>query len=507
MKTVRVHKKEGVPTNKLDPSTIAVMSTLLNRINLGNQMGTQSYSGDRNVTTALGYKDVLDFNDYLSRYFRQDIAKAVIDRPVKASWKGEIEVIENNKTKKTKFEKEWKKLYTRLKLKSVFMRADKLTGLGSYSVILLGLDDIKTKKGFANKVKKGAKLIYVKPFSEQSAVVDKWETNERSSRFGKPLYYKISISSKGLNPTVTTRRASQTYSDDITVHYSRVVHLTEDVLEDEVFGLPRLQVVFNRLMDLEKLVGGDAEMFWRGARPGYTGNVKQDYEMTTEMQESLQDQIKEFEHNLKRVLVNEGVEYKSLEQQIADPSAHVDVQIQMISAVTGIPKRILVGSERGELSSAQDKQEWISYVTSRREEQNEPGILRPFIDHLIEYKIITPHKSNEYTVVWDKLFSLSDKEKVELGKNRAIALKEYSTNPAAQYMFPLPIFMKFYLGMDDNQVSFIEEYNKENRDKELSIEEIAELGAKARQMERTTSLDSRTERGTNKVKEETSKTT
>lgn len=501
MKTVRINKREGPPNNKWHQPTIAAMSTLLNRISLGTQMGTQSYGGDRNITTALGYVENLTFEHYLARYFRQDIAKAIIDRPVKASWKGDIEVIETTKSKTTKFEKEWRKLYIKLKLKSIFMRADKLTGLGSYSVLLLGLNDIKTEKGFENKVKKGAKLIYVKPFSEKSAVIDKWDEDQRSPRFGKPLYYKISVSSQGLTSLSTSRIKSQTYSNDLIVHYSRVVHLTEDILEDEVFGIPRLQVVFNRLMDLEKLIGGDAEMFWRGARPGYTGNVKQDYEMTPDMLEDLNDQIKEFEHNLKRVLVNEGVDYKSLEQQIADPESHVNVQIQMISAVTGIPKRILVGSERGELSSAQDKQEWISYVTARREEQNEPGILRPFIDHLLEYEIIPKHKSEDYVIVWDKLFSLSDSEKVILGKNRAIALKEYSTNPAAQYMFPMPIFMKYYLGMDDNQISEIEEYNLENREKELTIEEIAQLGAKARQMERTTENDPRTEKGTNKVKE------
>lgn len=504
-KTVRLHKKEGPSNSKeINPSTIAVMSTLLNRISLGNQISSESYSGDRNVSIALGYKDTLSFSDYLYRYFRQDIAKAVIDRPVKASWKGDIEVIENTKSKRTKFEKEWRRLYVKLKLKSIFMRADKLTGLGSYSVILLGLDDVKTKKGFENKVKKGANLLYVKPFSEQSAIIDKWDENEHSSRYGKPLYYKISVSSQGLNPNGQLRAKSTNYKTDLIVHYSRVVHLTEDVLEDDIHGIPRLQVVFNRLMDLEKLIGGDAEMFWRGARPGYTGSVKPDYEMSDAMLEDLQDQIKEFEHNLKRVIVNEGVDYKSLEQQIADPETHVNVQVQMISAVTGIPKRILVGSERGELSSAQDKQEWISYVTSRREEQNEPGILRPFIDHLIEYKIISTPKAEgeEYVVVWDKLFSLSDKEKVELGKNRAIALKEYSTNPAAQYMFPLPIFMRYYLGMDGNQISHIEEYNNEHREKELSIEEIAKLGAGARQMERTTENDPRTEDGSNKVKEE-----
>lgn len=497
MKAERISKNRELTT--VAPQ-LAVMSTLLNRLSLGSKMGSQSYGGDRNLYEALGYKDTITFEDYTARYFRQDIAKAVIDRPVKASWKGEIEIVENSKVDSTPFELEWADLYVRLKLKSIFMRADKLTGLGSYSVLLLGLSDVTSKKGFSNKVRPKSKLLYVKPFSEQSAVIDAWDEDERSERFGKPITYKISIQSQGSTSTSTKKAAtSSVLTGELIVHYSRIVHLTEDILEDEVFGIPRLQVVFNRLMDLEKLIGGDAEMFWRGARPGYTGNVKPDYEMTPEMLASLNDQIKEFEHNLKRVLVNEGVDYKSLEQQIADPSAHVDVQVQMISAVTGIPKRILVGSERGELSSAQDKQEWISYVTSRREEQNEPGILRPFIDHLILYKIITAPKDNIYIVVWDKLFSLSDSEKVLVGKNRAIALKEYSSNPAAQYFFPLPIFMKYFLGLDDPTVEAIEEYNKKNRKgKELSIEEVAALGQNDRQMDRTSKPDKRTEDGTNK---------
>lgn len=504
-RTVRDNTKQvGANGTTNEPSTIAIMQSMLNRIALGNLMSTQSYGGDRNYSKALGYKDHLTFEDYVARYFRHDMAKAIIDRPVKASWKGEIEVIETTKSKETKFEKEWRQLYTDLKLKSVFIRSDKLTGLGSYSVLLLGLNDVKTNKGFENKVKPGAKLMYVRPFSEKAATIEEWDEDERSSRFGKPLYYKISITSQGLTQSLSKSMSKQNFKTDLRVHHSRVVHFTEDVLEDEVFGIPRLQAVFNRLMDLEKVIGGDAEMFWRGARPGYTGTVRENYEMTPEMRDSLNDQIKEFEHNLKRVLVNEGVDYKSLEQQIADPEPHVNVLVQMISAVTGIPKRILVGSERGELSSAQDKQEWISYVTSRREEQNETGILRPFIDHLILYQIITPPKSMTYSIVWDKLFSLSDKEKVELGKNRAIALKEYSTNPAAQYFFPQRTFMEYFLGLDDNQISAIEEFNTEVREKELTIEEIAHLGGgNRRQWERTTSNDPRTESGENITETET----
>lgn len=499
--------QRATPKTTNEKPGILVMSELVNRMLLANRIGTQTYNGDRDIYAALGYPNKLYFEDYITRYFRHDIAKAIIDRPVKASWKGTISVIENTRSKTTKFEKAWEDIYRKLKLKGVFIRADKLAGLGNYSVILLGLNDTRTREGFMNKVKPGAKLLYVKPLAMTSAVIDKWETDSKNPRYGKPKFYKVKVTNQAASfLTAGNTSSAGVFEQELTVHYSRIVHIVDDVLEDEVNGIPRLQAVFNRLIDLEKLVGGDAEMFWRGARPGYTGSVKDDYEVTTEMLESIQAQIEEFEHNLKRVLVNEGIDYKSLEQQIADPSTHVDVQIQMISAVTEIPKRILVGSERGELSSAQDKQEYISFVTSRREETNEPKILRPFIDHLIEYQIIPSPKEDDYMVVWDKLFSLSDKEKVELGKNRAIALKEWSTNPAAQYMLPFEMFLQFLMGLDDTERAVISEYRKElmktTGQKELSLEEIAKLGQAAkRQFERTTSKDTRTESGANRKKQ------
>lgn len=448
-------------------------SELVGRASLASQMGYQ-YGTSRDVYQALGYpkESELTFDKYYGKYLRMDMAKAIIDRPVKASWKGKLEIIENKEKEETEFEKECRLLFEKLKLKSVLIRADKITGLGEYSVLLLGLDDVKTPEDFAKPVRKRGrkKLLYVKPLSQESAQVQEFENNIASPRFGKPLYYTITtnkIGKEGARETISTR-----------VHYSRVVHLVEDILEDEVYGTPRLQAVYNRLIDLEKLVGGDAEMFWRGARPGYTGTVKDDYQMTTEGLKDLEDQIDEFEHNMRRVLINEGVDYKAFAQQIADPSGHVEIQMQMISAVTGIPKRILIGSERGELSSAQDRQEWIAYVTSRREEQNEPMILIPFIDKLIEIGVLP--KVKKYDVVWDKLFTMSDVEKANMGKVRSIALKEYSINPYVQELMPFSMFLEYFLGLDEVQIARIEEAQGDeiSVEKPMTPEEIALLKTK-----------------------------
>jgi len=320
---------------------------------------------------------------------------------------------------------------------------DRLTGIGRYGVLLLGLDDVKDQQGFVNPVKEGQrKLLYVKPFGENSAKIATYETNPSNPRYGMPKIYSIEVAD-----------VASGSSSIVKVHYSRCLHILEDHLESEVMGIPRLEAVFNRLYDLEKLVGGDAEMFWRGARPGFQGNVDADYQMTETMKNDLKEQIDEYEHNLRRILVNEGVDLKALAQQIADPENHVKVQFMMISAVTGIPQRILSGSERGELASTQDTSEWKTYVQSRREDHVEPHIIQPFADRLIELKIL-PKPENGYTVDWLDLFSISEKDRVDIGKARANAIREYTTNPMAQSIIPPEAFFEYCLGFSQGQIDF-----------------------------------------------------
>ena len=60
-------------------------SQVMNRALLASRMGTSTYDGNRDLYQALGYPKRLDFiNHYLPKYLRHDLAKAIIDRPVRA---------------------------------------------------------------------------------------------------------------------------------------------------------------------------------------------------------------------------------------------------------------------------------------------------------------------------------------------------------------------------------------------------------------------------------------
>ena len=438
--------KKTIAAYETNMNRLNTLSTIVNRMGLAKQMQNQSFGGDRNIYEALGYPLELTFNDYFSRYDRQDIAKAIIDRPIKATWSGNVEITESSKAIETPLEQAWKALYKDQRLKSMFTRVDKLTGLGRYGILLFGLSDVKKQEDWIKPIQGKLSLMYLKPLSESTAKVNKYVTDTTDKRYGLPYSYSIEISESEQGGTKTLK-----------VHYSRVLHIVDDVLESEIEGTPRLKNVFNRLMDLEKLVGGSAEMFWKGARPGFQGKVDKDFSMTSDAQDDLKDQIDEYEHNLRRILVNEGVSYESLAQQVADPGDHVDIQLQMISATTGIPKRILVGSERGELSSKQDSSEWNGYVQNRREEYAETSIVRPFIDKCIELGLLPKVNEEGYTLTWPDLFAQSELEKAEVGKTRSAALKEYASNPMAEATIPPQAFLEYFLGMNQDQIDVIEE--------------------------------------------------
>lgn len=442
------------------------LSEMVGRARLAMAMG-MSYGGKRNIYEALGYPQTILPIDYINKYKRHDISHAVISKPVDKMWKGDVLILEADDYKTTPLEDAWTSLYNELLLKNIFVRADKLTGLSEYGIILLGFDDVDSveKMTFAVTKSKTLKLVYAKPFSSNKVTITKYDENPKSPRYAKPILYQVQIEDR-----IT-----------ITVHYSRIIHIIDEALESDIKGSPRLEVVYNRMEDLEKITGGSGEMYWRGARPGYQGKIDENYDLGDTERADLEKQIDEYEHNLRRLFVNEGVDLKGLETQVSDPTNHFNIQISAVSAVTNIPQRILLGSERGELASSQDADEWWSYLASRRANFAETQILRPFINRLIEFGALPmPTKGvNEYSIKWEDLFAQSEDDKIGIGVKRATALKEYASQAGAESIIPPEAFLELFLGLSEEQITLVSQM----RDKWLAEEEkkIAEDEAKAKQ--------------------------
>lgn len=447
---------------------LQTLSALASRVSLGYKMGF-SHQGERNIRETLGYPTKITSSDLISRWKRQDIARAIVDRPVKATWQGVLSIQEPEIEDETELEKTFNKLEQQLHLKRVFMRVDRLAQLGKYAVILLGFDD-SSNETWGRPVSEGKReLKYLKVLSEKNADISTWEKDTTNSRYGMPRLYNIKLKHPGEDEKTTS----------IKVHHSRIIHVTPDLLENEVEGHSIFETAYNRLMDLEKLVGGSAEMFWRGARPGYAGKADPDFKVDADTEEKMREQLNEYENDLRRFLMMEGVDVESLAQQIADPKGHVDVQIQMLSALTNIPARILMGSERGELASSEDANNWKEYIHNRRLENAEPNIVRPFIERMVTTGVLPGPRNEEigYSVSWPDLFSLGEKDKAEIGAKRSNALSSFAREPMAEQLVPLEGFLRYVLRMDDDEVSHILKM-QENQIDDL-IEEENELETEA----------------------------
>lgn len=420
---------------------ITTLSSLLSRASMASQLGKQ-FGGRRDLYEQFGYVKEPKFEDYYLRYDRQDIAGRVVDAPVSATWRREPLIQEDDdENNYTEFEEAWNALSDKFRIHHYLSRVDKLAGIGHYAVLLIGISgggDLKAplKEGDLSGPED---IIYLAPYSEKSAQIHSWVTAPTDPRFGKPELYRIDFSA-GF-PDSGAMIQSQL------VHHSRIIHVAEDLLEDEVLGRPRLKRILNLLDDLAKIVGGSAEMFWRGAFKGLHANLQDDAELSPEEEKQISEEFEEYIHGLRRYIRTQGMEVNTLAGEVADPSGVFEVLISLVSGTTGIPKRILLGAEQGELASSQDETNWNARIKERQLQFAEPMILRPFIDKLIWLGAL-PKPKEPYRIEWPNLFEMSESEKADIATKKSQAIQAYAPFGETDRVVPISEFREKVLGLD-----------------------------------------------------------
>jgi len=444
-------------------------TALLNRLGMVGKLG-KSYGTDRDLYTAMGYPKTLDFDYFSARFTRQSIAKRVVTAYPDATWREKPEIIEDDDPKvNTDFEEGVVELDKKTNFYHYLNRIDKVSGIGKYGILFLGFDDGK-EPDTAVVPSEGMSLLYMQPYSEKNAEIKSLVQDKKDPRFGLPEMYEVSIA-ETTTTTSTFPRSSGT-SKTMNVHHSRVIHVADLLMESDVYGTPRLEPVFNDLQNLELVQAGSAEMFWRGGFPGIALEVEPDAEFDDD---ALDDEIDAYVNQLTRVLRLQGMKANQLDPNNPAPKETIEAQLMSISGGTGIPQRILTGSERGELASTQDKTNWDSRVDERRKNHAEPMILRRFLDKMIEVGVLPQPEGTEenpgYRVVWPDIAALTDAEKAEIGKNRADAINLYTKNDGADMVVPPETFLKQVLFMEDEEVQQIMEEVEAAFQEEQKLEE------------------------------------
>jgi len=389
-------------------------STLVGRMFMAAMAG-MTFKGKRNVHEQLGYLEKISPADYRYRYERNEIAARVVEALPVSTWRTGGELVETDDPEEvTEFEQAWFDLESRLNIWSKFLRTDVMAGLGRYAVLLIGAPgDLKSE---LPKLKGPDEVWYLSLYPEEHAKISKWQTEATKPRYGMPLEYSLS------RPTDAEGRIGLAA---IEAHHTRVLHVSDGLLDDDIYGKPRLQRIWNRIDDLEKVVGGGAEALWKRADPGMQLELDPEVEMTPDDERKLSDEVDEYQHGLRRVIRTRGVDLKVLDANVAQIDKSVDSILSLISGGCSIPKRILLGSEAGELASTQDRDNWNDRISDRRFNYAEPMIVRPFVDLLIRIGALpAPNQETGYTVRWPQLEELNEVERAD------VALKQAQANKA-----------------------------------------------------------------------------
>lgn len=290
------------------------------------------------------------------------------------------------------------------------------------------------------------RLLYLRVFPESLVTVTQYDTDKKSPRYCQPIMYQVTFN----DPTLHHTGAGLTTGTH-NVHWTRVLHVPGDNLDvSEWFATPALQPVLNNTLDLKKLYGGSAEMYWRGAFPGLAlethpqlgGDVIVD-------KRKLQDMIENVYQGLERAFILMGMSAKTLAPTVVDPMNQIRVQIEAICINLGIPIRVFMGSERGELASSQDDAAWNDRLKFRQDTYVTPFIIVPFIDRLIHAECVLPPTLVDefgnlvgYEVEWPDLTSTSEEDRARVALLKTQALGIYVNQNVESLLPPMEYYTR-----------------------------------------------------------------
>ncbi len=462
---------KSVKTAPLPKGQAAFRDMTMNASAIRTGFLTKLLDTRRDIDVECGYPKTITIEQYKYMYEREGMAQRVVDLLPEDSWSMDPHIFEDEEQEETTFEEAWEALQAEKNLYHYLHRIDELSGVGRFGVLLLGLSDggnlatpVATVDGEGKVI--GAenaelKLLYIRAFDESAVIVKTREVDTKNPRYGHPLMYTVTFQeSVGADSTTTTKTQE--------VHWSRIIHVADNRQMSEVYGTPRMEDVFNRLMDIRKVLSGSGEMFWKGAFPGYA------FEVTPETakdgveldKDSLREEMENYQNGLQRYLGVIGVTVKSLAVQVADPKSHLESQIRYIAMAKGVPYRIFLGTEEAKLASTQDVTTWNKRVSRRQDKYLTPMVIRPLVDRLIAVGVLPEPESGAYLVEWPDLNSPTDQDKAEVLAKVTEALAKYVAGGVDQFI-PPPEYLRIFMGLNQDEIDAIME----------AAEEQAELDA------------------------------
>ncbi len=410
----------------------------MNSATLSRSVLDRILNPNRDVDVACKYPITISTADYKAMFEREGVGKRVVSILPEETWSVEPDIYEVEDSGLTDFEQAYNKLITDHNLLYHLCQADVLSGIGRFGLLIIGINDGKDLSEPVSGINPSTgevtgtnsyELLYLRQVDESAINISQVETDLYSPRYGLPTKYTVQFQSQTVEDVYVSKD----------IHWTRVVHLADNRINSNVYGVPRMKPVWNRLLDIKKVLGGSAEMFWAGGFPGYSFEVSPDVADAEIDKEAVKEEFERWSNGLQRWLALTGITAKSLSPQVADPTAHIEMQMKNISFTLGIPYRIFLGTEEAQLASSQDIKTWLRRVSRRQNSYATPMIIRPVIDRLIVLGILPQVES--YKVVWPDYSFPTVREKIEIADIETKAMATYISGGVDALIPPKQFFI------------------------------------------------------------------
>jgi hypothetical protein len=455
------------------------MNAMTTRANLLSKL----FDPRRDIDTECGYPKTISDEQYRAMYDRE-MGRRVVDIYPVETWKIVPMIYEDlDPAISTPFEESLKILEQRHHLFHYMQRADELSGVGQYGIILWGLDDGKRldepvdgweqweeTTGLPRNAKPTAerRVLFLRVLDASLVNIAAYEADVTNPRYGLPTAYTIILADPR---NFESGSATAPNSTSVRVHWTRVTHIADNRKTSEVLGTPRMEPVWNRLYDLRKVLGGSGEMYWRGGFPGVSLETQPGLENSELDAEATQEVMYNYMNGLQRYIALTGMSAKSLAPQIADPTASFEVQVKAICIILGVPFRVFMGVEEGVVAGDAATEAWNGRLVNRQTRYVTPMLINPIIQRLVDYGVLRPTaEPGGWTVEWPDLTTPNEREEAEIAAKRTEALVKYVAGGVDTLIPPLE-FLTIICGLEDDTAEAVIEAAMEHID---SIEDEEE---------------------------------
>jgi hypothetical protein len=450
-----------------------VQNAQFSRASLSRLTGADNFDSRRSIYDECGFPATRNITIGLLKelHDREPIAARVNELEPDESWKVQPTVMESQDPQDiTEFEEAWDDLGQKLRSSELgqeskfqdeegspvykyLRRVDIDSGIGELGALLFGLNDGKQLNEPAAP-RKGQELLFLRSLDQSLIEISKFDNDPRSIRYGKPLLGGLGSPNQ----------------ESAKVHWTRVLHVADNLQGSEVFGVPRCRPVYNNLLNLRKVHHSSPEGYWKVGFPRLSleaptgADLEQILPFLSSSVDDAREQIEQSENSLQKVIAAVGLHANQLSPEMVDPSPHVLMQLQAICIKKACPLRIFMGSERGELASSQDERAWASRMVGRQVFYITPDIIVPFVDRLIWLGVL-PEPKEGYSVAWPDLNPLTPLDHAEIAGKLTEAMAKFVQGDV-EAIITLADWLMRIVGLSQEEANEIVEARMESLDEE-----------------------------------------